>query len=154
MSYMIIGVVSMLAGLCSIDGYAHLGHNIADSLNANFDLAHGHACALALPAVIEAVAPYSIDSTKRIGIAQGLNFTGKESPQEIGAMVGDKYRELFRYCNLPSLKSLGITREQVLSETVINNCFLTELCIQMFPAEKVTREDMVWCLSKIYDAYQ
>ena len=150
-----IGVASSLAALCSIDGLAHIGHAIAETFNYNFDLPHGHACTLTLPVAIEVAAPFAVESVRHIALAQGLIPTGKETPEELGAMVAEKYRELARRCGIPSLKSLGVSRERMFEDKVVDDCFINDAAMGMFPSGKgITREQAIWCLEKIYDNYQ
>ena len=149
-----LAVASTLAALCSLDGLAHVGHNTADSFNYNFNMAHGHACALTLPPTIELAAPYAADSVRHIAIAQGIVLSGDETPQVLGRMVADKYRELARAVGIPSMKDQGITREQMVETQVIEDIFLNQNAMNKFPSGTgITREEAKWLLLEIYDRY-
>ena len=149
-----LAVASTLAALCSLDGLAHVGHNAADSLNYNFDLAHGYACSLTLPPAIELAAPYAAESVRHIALAQGLSLSGKETPEELGRLVADAYRALAHRVGIPPIRERGITKEQLLQKKVIDDIFLNQNAMNKFPSGKgITREDAAWMLEQIYDAY-
>lgn len=150
-----LAVASTLAALCSLDGLAHVGHNTADSFNYNFDLPHGYACSLTLPPAIELTAPYATDSVRHIALAQGISLTGNETPEELGSMVADKYRELAHKVGIPPIRSKGISREDMLQKKVVDDIFLNQNAMNKFPSgHGITREQAEWLLLQIYDKYQ
>lgn len=149
-----LAVASTLAALCSLDGLAHVGHNAADSLNYNFDLAHGYACSLTLPPAIELAAPYAADSVRHIALAQGLSLKGNETPEELGHMAADAYRTLAHQVGIPSIRERGITKEQLLEKKVIDDIFLNQNAMNKFPSGTgITREDAAWMMAQIHDMY-
>lgn len=86
---------------------AHVGHSIAHVLGATFHMPHGKACAFSLPPTLEFIAPVVPEKVKKIGLLLGADFTGHETPAEIGQKAAEAYRN-FR--NQFSLTSLGVDR--------------------------------------------
>jgi 1,3-propanediol dehydrogenase len=138
------------AGIAFNNPICHVGHSVADALSCLFHTPHGLGCALALPETLALVAPAVSERIKRIAEAMELPLTGNETPAELGSAVADAIRAVMRSVEIPSLKSLGYSREQVLAlyKDVASN-HLASYC----PVE-ITEEAAKKLLTDVYDSYQ
>ena len=82
---------------------AHVGHSVAHVLGATFHMPHGKACAFSLPPTLEFIAPVVPEKVKKIGLLLGADFTGKETPVEIGQKAAEAYRNFRARFGLTSL---------------------------------------------------
>jgi len=138
------------AGIAFNNPICHVGHSVADALSCEFHTPHGLGCALALPETMALAATAVPERIKRIAEAMELPLTGKESPAELGHAVANAIRAMMRSMEMPSLKSLGYSREQVLAlyPDVVSN-HLSSYC----PVE-ITDDAAKKLLADVYDSYQ
>ena len=87
---------------------------------------------------------------REIAEAMELPLTGNESGKELGEMCAAKCREIMRETNLPSIKALGHSREEML--TVANEGATSHL--SSFCPIQVTREVAEQFALAVYDNYQ
>ncbi|MDR1677640.1 MAG: iron-containing alcohol dehydrogenase [Deltaproteobacteria bacterium] len=78
---------SALGGWMLANVHCNSGHSFAHVLGSMFGLPHGFGCAYAMPPVTFFNAPTIPEKTKKIGELYGVNFSGQESPEEIGSKV-------------------------------------------------------------------
>ncbi|MDR0489921.1 MAG: iron-containing alcohol dehydrogenase [Oscillospiraceae bacterium] len=143
-------LASNWAGLAFNNPITHIGHSIADAFSCNFHTPHGLGCALVLPEAMALVAPAVPDRLRVIADAMRLPLAGGETGEQLGRLVADGLRSLMRSLKIPSLRTLGHTREQVLSfvpDVVANH--LSHFC----PVE-VTEDVARDTLASVYDTYQ
>ncbi|MCL2401694.1 MAG: iron-containing alcohol dehydrogenase [Oscillospiraceae bacterium] len=138
------------AGIAFNNPICHVGHSVADALSCEFHTPHGLGCALALPETLALVAPAVPERVKCIADAMALPQTGSETPAELGRMAADAIRAMMQSMEMPSLKSLGYSREQVLAlyPDVVSN-HLSSYC----PVE-ITDDVAKQLLADVYDNYQ
>lgn len=142
-------LASNFAGIAFNDALVHLGHAIAHSVGATFHKAHGVICALALPEVMKYAALVSPSKVRLIGEAMGVSFTGDEGAVEIGEVVAAAIRKLITTIRIPSIKDLGIPKEELLG---LARMVLEDVCYQYVPKE-LTTEELVDILEAIYENY-
>ena len=103
------------AGIAFSSSMLHLGHGIAHSLGAKLHVVHGIGCALQIPEVMQFMANVKPDKVRVVGEAIGVQFDGTETPEQIGDMVAKAIRAFNRSVEIPSLASLGFSREEAVS---------------------------------------
>ena len=142
-----MAVAASVGGFLLLYGHTHAGHSIGQTVGGYFDIPHGMACAYAEPWVLEFNAPACPELTRRVGQAFGAAFTGKETPEEIGAKTRDAFID-FRdnRCGLPSIKTFPYD-ESLLDE-------VAEVCakefFQQFNPRKMAKADCLEILRKMY----
>ncbi len=150
-----LAVAATLGALGSLDGVAHMGHAIAEyCFGLHFNQPHGYACAISLGPSIQYAAPYAVESLKRLARAQGVTLTGRETPEEVGAIVCEKYMELAHACGIPSVKErVGITREEMLTPQIVADVRLNKAAMAQAPSGTgyFTDEEIITTLNRIYD---
>ena len=102
-------VASTFAGMSFIHTSCHVGHCIGHNVGTVYHVAHGAACAAALPDVACHIAPQRPEQTRDI-----LRAMGKEPPAEdaeLGEAIRSAIRDLFDSVGIKGLKSLGIPEE-------------------------------------------
>jgi alcohol dehydrogenase len=99
---------AMVAGYAFADALPHFGHAIGHTLGSMFHTPHGNACGIALPEVMRYIVGAVPDKVKHVGIAMGVKFDGKETPEKIGEKVADAIRKLNKEIGLKTLKQHGI----------------------------------------------
>ena len=141
-----MSMAAMIAGIAFNDAIPHLGHAIGHALGAKLHIAHGIACALALPDAIEYVAEILPDKVKFIGTTMGLNLDGMPS-QEFGKEVAKAIRYFARDVGIPTMKELKIKKESL---DAVAQDTLKDDCAHFIPRE-ITSEKV---LEMLYNAYE
>ena len=145
-----MAIAANWAGAAFADPMCHVGHALGDAFGCNFHTYHGHSCSLGLSEVMRLVAPVVPEKMAIIAKAMGLDVKGTETGEELGEMVSGFIYGLMRQMNFVSLKSMGITREQVIAVAPeVVESHLSSYCPVTLTLEKA--QDM---LGKIYDNYQ
>lgn len=80
-----------------------------------------------------------------------MQFTGSETPAQIGKMTADACRALMRACGVKSLKDYGYDRDTIIQKGA-PYVAASALCVN-FPME-VTLERATWVMTSVYDDYQ
>jgi len=138
------------AGLAFDSPMCHLGHAIGDAFGCHFHTHHGHSCSLGLPETLRLVAPVLPEQMQIIARAMGIVLDGTESPAAVGDLVADWIYNLMHKMDFVSLRSMGISREQVIAcAKDVSNNFLTSFC-----PVTITEEVAEEVLKRIYDNYQ
>ncbi|MBC3796350.1 iron-containing alcohol dehydrogenase [Acetobacterium tundrae] len=144
-----LALASNNAGIAFNDAMVHLGHATAHSMGAAFHIPHGICCALVTPVMLELTASVYPEKVKKIGEIMGLTINSSDS-KEIGLQVADNIRQFMKQLDIPTLKDLEISKEQIGSCTnYVANEGLRFLC----PVQ-VTEEQISELLGQIYDGYQ
>lgn len=142
-----MAVTSMVGGWMLGYGHTHAGHSFGHVIGGLFDVPHGIAVMAAEPYVIEFNAPAVPERTKRLGELLGVEFTGDETPEEIGAKVRDGLID-FRdnKVGMPCIKSYeyDVSRFEEMADLIENELF------QVFNPRKMTAADAMEILKRIY----
>ena len=104
-------VGSMTAGI-SMKGGGAADHAFGHALNATFGVLHGVGVALFMPDVMEFNMPHMPDRLAEVAVALGVPDIGPG--REEAAIAGiEVVRSLIEACEIPSLRELGMTAENV-----------------------------------------
>lgn len=87
-----MAVASSLGGWMLSNACAHVGHSLAHVLGAKFHMPHGLVCSYTLPVTMETIAPAVPEKVRYAGEILGVQFTGTETPLEIGIQTAQAYR--------------------------------------------------------------
>ena len=141
-------VASSMAGYLLVAAHTNAGHSIGQTLGGYFGIPHGTACAYAEPWVLEFNAPACPEKIRRIGQALGADFSGKETPEEIGRKTREAWIR-FRddACGLRPAVDYGYDREKF--DEIAQVC--ADEFFQQFNPRKMTKED---CLNMVQNIYQ
>lgn len=107
-----LAFASTTAGIAFAESSVHAGHAIAHETGVVLAQPHGLICALVTPVVIEYSAPCFPE--RMVPMAEALGATDV-TPENAGAKAAEQVRQLARDLGIPSLKSLGIRREDVVA---------------------------------------
>jgi alcohol dehydrogenase class IV len=143
-------LASNFAGIAFNDALVHLGHAIAHSVGAKFNLTHGLVCALALPEVMKYAASVNGQKVKIVGEAMGIRFRGQEGNQEIGEMVAEEIRKFIKKVSIKSFAALGIVKKDLIAITPV---VFKDACYNFVPKE-LKKEDVEVILGNMYENYQ
>ena len=102
-----LAFASNIAGIAFSESSVHAGHAIAHEAGVRLSLPHGLICALATPVVIEYYAHLFPERMQRLAAALGV----ETAPEEAGAKAAAAVRALSKAVGIPSLKDLGVRRE-------------------------------------------
>lgn len=108
-------VAAALGGWVLNNGGTHLGHSIGHVVGAKYHLAHGVACAYALPGVIEKTALVEPKKIREIGYILELSLPHDLSNESLGKEVAKGFRQ-FRD-EVLGLEPCKLNKEDVLSLT-------------------------------------
>ena len=107
-----LAFASNIAGIAFSESSVHAGHAIAHETGVVLEQPHGLICALVTPVVIEYSAPCFPE--RMVALAEALGVSGA-TPENAGKRAADAVRQLARDLGIPSLKSMGIRREDVVA---------------------------------------
>lgn len=138
------------AGIAFAETMCHVGHAFADSMSANLHTPHGYNCAIALPVVMEFVAPAVPKEITMVAEAMRIPLKGGESAEEIGRLVADKIWAMLRKMEVEPLKDMGFSREDFLMVT--EEAYTGHL--SSFSPVEVTMEAARKMAERMYDHYQ
>jgi len=117
-----MAMASLAAGIALGNADTSAGHAMAEALGGVFDTPHGLACGICLPWVLRLNLPAVEEKTARIGQALGLSTSPLST--RAGAEAGvDEVAALLKRVGIPSLRSLGVTRDDIprlVSNAVLN----------------------------------
>ena len=142
-----MAVAASVAGYLLVYGHTCAGHSIGQTLGGYFNIPHGTACAYALPWVCEFNAVAVPHFIKRVGIALGVEFSGSETPEEIGAMTREallKFRD--EECKLVDIKTFPYDESKF--EEIAHVC--ADEFFQQFNPRKMSKDDCLEILKKMY----
>jgi alcohol dehydrogenase class IV len=139
-----------LAGMAFNDTMCNIAHAIAHAFGTKSRMAHGHACALAEPPSLEAIAIDRPDLIRPIGEALGATIPEDATPEQVGKATGDALRSLMVETGVPSLAKLGYSREDVTGHL---DAVMAEQQLFFSPIE-VSPELIGGILGSMYDDYQ
>ena len=142
-----MAVAASVAGYLLVYGHTCAGHSIGQTLGGYFNIPHGTACAYALPWVCEFNAVAVPHFIKRVGIALGVEFSGSETPEEIGAMTREallKFRD--EECKLVDIKTFPYDESKF--EEIAQIC--ADEFFQQFNPRKMSKDDCLEILKKMY----
>lgn len=128
-------------------GHTHAGHSFSHVLGSMFHVPHGAGCGFAMPYVLEFNATALPERVKVVAKKLGATFDGTETPEQIGA----KAREAglhFVYdvvgLRRPKAFAYDAGRLEEAAQAVSEELF------QAFQPRKMTKEDALAILKKIY----
>ncbi len=117
-------LASNFAGISFSEAGVHIGHCTAHFIGHDFHMAHGWACALNVPPIIELMGKHFPEKTAALGRAMGLDVS--ETASNLGKTVANEARALMRRVGIPSLAAHGVSREQTMAYApMINENFLS-----------------------------
>lgn len=143
-----LAFASNLAGIAFNEAGVHIGHSIAHALGYAHHMAHGHACALSTPAIIEYVTIHHQEKTHIISNAMSLQINNANA-KEVGKQTADAVRHLMAQVGIPSLAQAGLTHEQTLA--LIDMVDGDPLSLEF--DGPVTKTDSAKMLERMYDGY-
>lgn len=106
-------LASTYAGMAFTNGLVHVGHSIAHTLGAKFHIAHGLACAVTMPEVIEYTARTEWKKVSMICECMGEEIPENATHEEIGLIAKNVIRKFLKSVGIPNLKELGLELEEV-----------------------------------------
>lgn len=141
-----MGLSQYIAGM----GFSNVGlgivHSMAHQLGATYDVAHGIACSLFLPYVLEWNGVVCPERYRDMGLAFGLNMDNLSDMECVGKVVS-AVRELETKLGVPQhLSELNVRKEDF---EVLASKALKDPCTGGNPRE-VTLEDIIELLEKAY----
>ncbi|MDR1043917.1 MAG: iron-containing alcohol dehydrogenase [Candidatus Adiutrix sp.] len=140
-------LAAMMAGMGFTNSMCHLGHSFGHAIGAIAHIPHGLAIGSSIAQAICFVADATPERVKAIGECMGLTFPSGVSAEEIGRRTGEAILKLKADINLPELKSLNVTREQIIAAHPLipkDGCY-------PFAVKTMTEEQIKEYLGKMYD---
>ena len=107
-----LALAASIGGFCAANAFAHIPHAIGQGLQGRFHMDHGTGCAIGLEAGIEAITNMLPEKVATIGEAFGVDVSGK-SNEDAAAAVCEAITKFKKQVGLPTLKDLGIAKEDL-----------------------------------------
>ena len=99
-----LSFAATIAGYAFVDANTHIGHCLGHTLGALHHIPHGNACGVAMPEMLEFLAPTSPDGIRKIGMAMGLKVDATTSPKVAGRKVREGLIAFNKRIGLRTLK--------------------------------------------------
>lgn len=131
-----------------------MGHGIAHGIGAEFHLGHGLTCAFVFPEFLALCAGQMPEKVRDIGRLLGAEFTGGETPDEIGKITADKARDFLHLIGITSVRENGIERDSFIAlahhiyETNKSSIYNANT-----PCPTMSEADIASFLARTYDLY-
>ncbi|SFA82196.1 alcohol dehydrogenase [Acetitomaculum ruminis DSM 5522] len=141
---------SNFAGISFAGSCVHFGHCAAHELGAQYHIAHGALCALAIPEVIEFSAEVLPERITSMAHAMGVTLPDTDALGR-GKALAEEVRKYMKRVGIKALKDYEITREQAVAcakGAVENNWFVVST---PKPVDIAVMEELI---GKMYDNYQ
>ncbi len=139
------------AGISFAESSVHLGHNLADGISATFHTPHAYNCIMVNPELMNKCAEVVPDKVRVVGEAIGVQFTGKETDEEIGKMTADAIRDLMRSVDVKHPREYGMDRERFID--CHKMAMEIDLGLRMSCPFEPTHENIAEIYAKTYDNY-
>jgi len=143
-----MSLASSFAGMSFSDSTTTLGHANSQSMAVAFGLHHGLLCGLAVPAEMEMYAVALPNRVKKIAEIFGADVPLDATPEQIGKICGDTFRQFLSIIGIPSFSQLGYTREQVVDTAGL---LMEERMRNMGPTGELDLEACQLALNLMYD---
>lgn len=114
-----MAVAANFGGMTMVENSTGFGHLFGDSFCGQFHEPHGLCCSWGTPGTVLLAALYVPDKAKRIAEAMGIKYEDNITPQELGQVMLEKVKTLFKACKLPTPQEKGYTLDDFLSITDI-----------------------------------
>lgn len=141
-------IASMLAGMAFTNALVHLGHAFGHTIGARFHISHGIACAVALPQIIEFASVTESHKVRMIGECMDVEIAKDATPEEIGNLTSQAILKLKKDINMPTMKDLDFTLEDLLK---IAPLVSQDLSFALSP-RRMTTSQVAEILQVAYDA--
>ena len=142
-----MAIASTLGGWMLVQAHTNAGHSVAHLIGSYYGIPHGEACAYATPWLLEFNAPALPEKVRWVGELVGGKFTGRETPEEIGAITRDAFIR-FRDEVLQLPPASRYNPDQSIFPTVAQG--IVDEMFQMFQPRPMSVQDAMDILEKLF----
>lgn len=142
-----IAIASTLGGWMLVQAHTNAGHSVAHLIGSYYGIPHGEACAYATPWLLEFNAPALPEKVRWVGELVGGKFTGRETPEEIGAITRDAFIR-FRDEVLQLPPASRYNPDKSIFPTVAQG--IVDEMFQMFQPRPMSVQDAMDILEKLF----
>ena len=142
-----MAIASTLGGWMLVQAHTNAGHSVAHLIGSYYGIPHGEACAYATPWLLEFNAPALPEKVRWVGELVGGKFTGRETPEEIGAITRDAFIR-FRDEVLQLPPASRYNPDKSIFPTVAQG--IVDEMFQMFQLRPMSVQDAMDILEKLF----
>ena len=142
-----MAIASTLGGWMLVQAHTNAGHSVAHLIGSYYGILHGEACAYATPWLLEFNAPALPEKVRWVGELVGGKFTGRETPEEIGAITRDAFIR-FRDEVLQLPPASRYNPDKSIFPTVAQG--IVDEMFQMFQPRPMSVQDAMDILEKLF----
>ena len=142
-----MAIASTLGGWMLVQAHTNAGHSVAHLIGSYYGIPHGEACAYATPWLLEFNAPALPEKVRWVGELVGGKFTGRETPEEIGAITRDAFIR-FRDEVLQLPPASRYNPDKSIFPTVAQG--IVDEMFQMFQPRPMSVQDAMDILEKLF----
>ena len=142
-----MAIASTLGGWMLVQAHTNAGHSVAHLIGSYYGIPHGEACAYATPWLLEFNAPAQPEKVRWVGELVGGKFTGRETPEEIGAITRDAFiRFRDEVLQLPPARRYNPDKSifPTVAQGIVDEMF------QMFQPRPMSVQDAMDILEKLF----
>ena len=142
-----MAIASTLGGWMLVQAHTNAGHSVAHLIGSYYGIPHGEACAYATPWLLEFNAPALPEKVRWVGELVGGKFTGRETPEEIGAITRDAFiRFRDEVLQLPPARRYNPDKSifPTVAQGIVDEMF------QMFQPRPMSVQDAMDILEKLF----
>jgi alcohol dehydrogenase class IV len=143
-----MSLAALLAGLAITNAGTCGGHATAYGYAVRYQLAHGYACAMALPYIMDFNAMACLPKMAKVAIAMGENVSGM-SLWDAASLAVSSVKRLNESLGVPlSLRELGVSREEI---PAIAEDMLRVGRLLVHNPRAISKEDAVEIFERMYE---
>ena len=142
-----MAIASTLGGWMLVQAHTNAGHSVAHLIGSYYGIPHGEACAYATPWLLEFNAPALPGKVRWGGELVGGQCTGRETPEEIGAITRDAFIR-FRDEVLQLPPASRYNPDKSIFPTVAQG--IVDEMFQMFQPRPMSVQDAMDILEKLF----
>lgn len=141
-----MALAATLAGMSLRGPFGGIPHDIGSCVGARYSIPHGTAVAVFLPEVLKYIALVIPEKVKLVGECLGATIPANATPEEIGNIASDSVRKLYKEVNLPELKSLVESKQDMIDN--VDKLYKNT----SFSPRPLTRDAVIEILANSYEA--
>ena len=108
-------LAATMATMSILGPFCHIPHDMGLVLGMEHGMPHGVAVSVALPEVLEFIAPAIPDTVAKVAVALGSSVPDGASPEDVGRIASNAARNLMRISGLPRIKEYVKSKDDLLA---------------------------------------
>jgi len=140
-----MSLAASLGGISLRGPNGGIPHDIGKFIGIKYHVAHGTAVGCLLAETMKFIAPVVPDKLRIIAECMGISVSADATPEELGEILCDAFRKLYKEINMPPMSSFVTSREDLLAD--VDHLYKGT----SYTPRELTSADVAEIVSKSYD---